>query len=107
RRPAPYQYPAQPGADVYHCVNRHLPKPELGEQLMEPYVGDIRMFAGVFSPVGYAFCNGQSLAISSNEALYSLIGTLYGGDGASSFNVPGLQGRIPVHVGTASSGGSI
>ncbi len=74
---------------------------------MEPYVGDIRMFAGIFSPVNYAFCNGQSLSISNAEALYSLIGTLYGSDSATTFNVPGLQGRIPVHIGTASSGGTI
>lgn len=74
---------------------------------MEPYIGDIRMFAGTFSPVSYAFCNGQSLSINNHEALYTLIGTAYGGDGVNTFNVPGLQGRIPVHIGQASGGGSI
>lgn len=73
---------------------------------MEPYIGDIRMFAGVFSPVSYAFCNGQSVAISENEALYALIGTTYGGDGVNTFNVPSLQGRIPVHRGQAPVAGS-
>jgi microcystin-dependent protein len=74
---------------------------------MEPYIGDIRMFAGTFSPVNYAFCNGQSLPINNNEALYTLIGTTYGGDGVTTFNVPGLQGRIPVHIGQATGGGTI
>lgn len=73
---------------------------------MEPYIGDIRMFAGVFSPVSYAFCNGQSVAISENEALYALIGTTYGGDGVNTFNVPSLQGRIPVHRGQSPTSGS-
>ncbi|MDR7123059.1 tail fiber protein [Rheinheimera soli] len=73
---------------------------------MEPYIGDIRIFAGVFSPVSYAFCNGQSVAIAENEALYALIGTTYGGDGVNTFNVPSLQGRIPVHRGQAPAAGS-
>lgn len=73
---------------------------------MEPYIGDIRMFAGVFSPVNYAFCNGQTLPISGNEALYTLIGTLYGGDGVNTFSVPSLQGRIPVHRGQSPVAGS-
>ena len=74
---------------------------------MEPYIGDIRMFASTFSPVSYAFCNGQSLPIANNQALYTLIGTTYGGDGVNSFNLPGLQGRIPVHVGRMPNGGTI
>lgn len=73
---------------------------------MEPYIGDIRMFAGSFSPVNYAFCNGQNVPISGNEALYSLIGTTYGGDGVNTFSVPDLQGRIPVHRGQSVNGGS-
>lgn len=72
---------------------------------MEPYVGDIRMFAATFSPVNYAFCNGQSLDIYNYQALFTLVGTLYGGDGVNTFNVPDLQGRLPVHVGQASNGG--
>lgn len=73
---------------------------------MEPFIGDIRIFAGVFNPVNYAFCNGQSVAIVENEALYALIGTTYGGNGVNTFNVPSLQGRIPVHRGQASGVGS-
>lgn len=73
---------------------------------MEPYIGDIRMFAGVFSPVSYAFCNGQSLSISENQALYTLIGTLYGGDGVNTFSVPSLQGRVPVHRGQSPGSGN-
>lgn len=65
-----------------------------------PYVGEIRMFAGNFAPVGWAFCDGAMLAISENDTLYNLIGTTYGGDGAETFALPDLRGRVPVHVGT-------
>lgn len=65
----------------------------------EPFIGEIRMFAGIFAPRGWAFCMGQTLSISVNEALYSLIGTVYGGDGVQTFRVPDLQGRIPIHRG--------
>jgi microcystin-dependent protein len=68
------------------------------------FVGEIRMFAGSFAPAGWAFCNGQLLPISENEILFNLIGTTYGGDGQSNFAVPDLQCRIPLHMGTASSG---
>lgn len=64
-----------------------------------PYVGEIRMFGGNFAPAGWAFCSGQLLAISENEALFVLIGTTYGGDGQSTFALPDLRGRVPVHVG--------
>ncbi len=64
-----------------------------------PYVGEIRMFAGTFAPAGWAFCNGQLLAISQNDALFNLIGTTYGGDGQNTFALPNLQSRIPMHVG--------
>ncbi|MDQ4098120.1 MAG: tail fiber protein [Actinomycetota bacterium] len=64
-----------------------------------PYIGEIRMFGGNFAPLGWAFCNGQSLSISENEALFTLIGTTYGGDGQSTFNLPNLQGRLPLHQG--------
>jgi len=67
--------------------------------MSEPYIGEIRMFGGNFAPVGWAFCNGQSLPISENEALFTLIGTTYGGDGEETFNVPNLQGRVPIHQG--------
>lgn len=66
----------------------------------EPFIGEIRMFAGNFAPAGWAFCNGALMPISENDALFTLIGTTYGGDGQETFGVPDLQGRIPVHAGT-------
>ncbi len=66
---------------------------------MSPYVGEIRMFAGNFAPAGWMFCEGQLLPISENETLFNLIGTTYGGDGESTFALPDLQGRIPLHFG--------
>jgi microcystin-dependent protein len=74
-----------------------------------PYVGEIRLFAGNFAPAGWAFCEGQLMAISENETLFNLIGTTYGGDGESTFALPDLRGRVPVHQGNglvlAESGG--
>jgi len=70
----------------------------------QPYVGEIRMFAGNFAPVGWMFCQGQSLSIAENEVLFTLIGTTYGGDGQNTFNLPDLASRVPVHMGTG--GGS-
>ena len=65
----------------------------------EPFVGEIRMFAGNFAPRGWAFCDGQLLAISSNTALFSLLGTTYGGDGRTTFALPDFRGRLPVQHG--------
>ncbi len=67
--------------------------------MSEPFVGEIRMFSGNFAPQGWAFCDGQLLAVSQNDALFSLFGTIYGGDGRTSFGLPDLRGRIPVHAG--------
>ena len=67
--------------------------------MAQPYVGEIRMFAGNFEPVGWKFCQGQLLPISENETLFQLIGTTYGGDGESTFALPDLRGRIPIHQG--------
>lgn len=67
--------------------------------MAQPYIGEIRMFAGTFAPLGWLFCNGQQLPISENETLYQLIGTMYGGDGQSTFNLPDLQSRVPLHFG--------
>src|SRR5687768_11071044 len=67
--------------------------------MAQPYVGEIRMFAGNFQPVGWMFCEGQLLPISENETLFQLIGTTYGGDGQSTFALPDLRGRIPIHQG--------
>jgi microcystin-dependent protein len=69
-----------------------------------PYVGEIRLFAGTFAPSGWQFCNGQLIPISQNEALFTLIGTTYGGDGVSTFALPNLQSRVPVHQGTDRQG---
>ena len=65
----------------------------------QPYVGEIRMFAGNFAPAGWAFCAGQLLSIAENDTLFTLIGTTYGGDGQSTFALPDLRGRIPIHQG--------
>lgn len=67
--------------------------------MAQPYVGEIRMFAGNFAPAGWMFCEGQLLPISENETLFNLIGTTYGGDGQSTFGLPDLRGRIPLHFG--------
>ena len=67
--------------------------------MAQPYVGEIRMFAGNFAPAGWFFCEGQLLPISENETLFNLIGTTYGGDGSETFAVPDLRGRVPIHQG--------
>ncbi|MBI5074543.1 MAG: phage tail protein [Nitrospirae bacterium] len=67
--------------------------------MAQPYVGEIRMFGGNFAPAGWMFCEGQLLPISENETLFQLIGTTYGGDGQSTFALPDLRGRLPVHQG--------
>lgn len=67
--------------------------------MAQPYVGEIRMFAGNFAPAGWMFCEGQLLPISENETLFQLIGTTYGGDGQNTFALPDLRGRIPIHQG--------
>lgn len=67
--------------------------------MSEPFVGEIRMFAGNFAPRGWAFCDGQLLSVSQNDALFSLLGTVYGGDGSTTFGLPDCRGRIPLHAG--------
>lgn len=67
--------------------------------MADPFVAEIKMFAGNFAPKGHAFCNGQLMPISQNTALFSLLGTNYGGDGKSTFGLPNLQGRAPLHPG--------
>ncbi len=66
-----------------------------------PFLGDIVMFAGTFAPQGWAFCDGQLLAIAQNQALFSLLGTTYGGDGQSTFGLPDLRARVPLGLGNA------
>jgi microcystin-dependent protein len=68
--------------------------------MSQPYVGEIRMFAGNFAPAGWALCAGQLMPISENDTLFNLIGTTYGGDGQSTFGLPNLQSRVPLHMGT-------
>lgn len=67
--------------------------------MSEPFVGEIRMFGGSFAPRGWAFCEGQLLAVNQNDALFSLLGTIYGGDGRTTFGLPDMRGRVPVHMG--------
>ncbi|MCP4693551.1 MAG: phage tail protein [Desulfobacterales bacterium] len=67
--------------------------------MTEPYIGEIRMFAGSFAPRSWAFCDGQLLSVSQFDALFSLLGTIYGGDGRTTFGLPDLRGRLPVHMG--------
>jgi len=68
--------------------------------MSEPFVGEVRMFAGNFAPRGWASCDGQLLAVAGNDALFSLLGTIYGGDGRTTFGLPDLRGRIPIHAGS-------
>ncbi|MDB5268893.1 MAG: hypothetical protein JWP58_1933 [Hymenobacter sp.] len=72
----------------------------------EPYLGEIRAIAYDYAPKGWAFCAGQTLPINSNQALFSLLGTTYGGNGVTTFNLPNLQGRVPVGIGQLPGGGS-
>ncbi len=67
--------------------------------MAEPFLGEIRMMAFNFPPVGWALCNGQLLSISQNQALFSILGTTYGGNGVTTFALPNLQGRVPLHAG--------
>jgi microcystin-dependent protein len=70
----------------------------------QPYVGEIRMFAGNFAPNGWMFCEGATLPIAENEVLFQLIGTTYGGDGQETFSLPNLASRVPIHLGTGGGG---
>ena len=68
--------------------------------MSEPFIGEIRMMSFGFAPRGWAFCNGQQLPINQNQALFSLLGTTYGGNGVTTFALPNLQGRTPLHFGS-------
>jgi len=68
--------------------------------MSEPFISEIRIFGFNFAPKGWAFCNGQTLPINQNQALFSLLGTTYGGDGVTTFQLPNFQGRVPMHTGT-------
>jgi microcystin-dependent protein len=73
--------------------------PKTDPFMAQPYVGEIRMFAGNFAPAGWMFCNGDLISISENETLFQLVGTTYGGDGESTFALPDMRGRLPIHQG--------
>ncbi|WDF50049.1 tail fiber protein [Paenibacillus sp. KACC 21273] len=78
--------------------------------MSDQYIGEIRMFAGLAgtkAPNGWAFCDGAVLSVSGNEALFALIGTVYGGDGRTNFALPDLRGRLPIHAGTLTPGGNV
>jgi microcystin-dependent protein len=68
--------------------------------MSEPFLGEIRMFGGNFAPTGWAMCNGQLMAISQNTALFSILGTTFGGNGTTTFGLPDMRGRAPVHQGS-------
>ena len=72
---------------------------------MEPFIGQIMMFGGNFAPRGWAFCDGQLMSIQQYTPLYAIIGTIYGGDGRTTFKLPDLRGRSPVHAGTGAGPG--
>lgn len=74
--------------------------------MADPFIGEVKMFAGNFAPRGWAFCEGQTLPISQHQALFSLLGTTYGGDGRTTFKLPDLRNRAPVHPATVKSGGA-
>ncbi len=73
--------------------------------MSEAFIGEIRMFAGNFAPRNWAFCDGQLLAVSGNDALFSLLGTIYGGDGRTTFGLPEMRGRLPIHAGSGAGPG--
>jgi microcystin-dependent protein len=75
--------------------------------MSQPYIGEIRPVGFNFAPEGWALCNGQTLSISENQALFALIGTIYGGDGQTTFNLPNLQSRIPFHMGSNTMGDNL
>lgn len=74
--------------------------------MSEPFLAEIRIVGFNFAPRGWALCDGQILPISQNQSLYSLLGTTFGGDGSTSFALPDLRGRTPIHVGASNGGGS-
>ncbi|MCF8378358.1 MAG: tail fiber protein [Bacteroidales bacterium] len=89
----------QPSLGISYIISLNGVYPSQSKGI-DPYIGEIAMFAGNFAPQGWAFCDGQLLQISQYTALFSLIGTYYGGNGYSTFALPDLRGRVPVHHGT-------
>ena len=87
--------PALPGGDEARAATTGL----------DPFIGEIILFTGNFPPQGYAFCDGQLLSIAQNTALFSILGTTYGGNGVTTFGLPDLRGRVPVHSGSSAGPG--
>ncbi len=85
------------------CLQGIYPSPEFG-LTGEPFLAEIKMFAGIFAPLGWAFCDGQLLPINQNTALFSLIGTSYGGNGITNFALPDLRGAAPLGTGVSPAG---
>lgn len=85
------------------CVNGAFPTRSTGNNGADAFLGEIRLFAGVFPPSGWEFCEGQSIAITSNSSLFAILGTTYGGNGISTFALPDLRGTVPVGVGRSST----
>src|SRR3954452_18359263 len=73
--------------------------------MSDPYIGEIKVISFTYPPQGWAFCNGQLLPINQNQALFSLLGTMYGGNGQTTFALPDLRGRIPIHLGNGHNQG--
>jgi len=90
------------GVNYIIALQGNFPSPNSGSYTI-PVLGEIRLFAGSFAPAGWAFCQGQLLSISNNTALFSLLGTTYGGNGQTSFALPDLRGAVPVQPGTSST----
>ncbi len=88
----------QPFLGIHYCIALQGIFPSRSG--LEPFIAEIMLFAGTFAPRGWAFCDGQLLSISQNTALFALIGTTYGGDGRTTFGLPDLRGRVPLHPGT-------
>jgi len=95
--------------------SRHEPRAQEPERkkaqekevhVSDPFIGEIKIWAFNYAPKGWAFCNGQTMPIQQNQALFSLLGTTYGGNGQTTFGIPNLQGRVPMHMG-ASPGGRV
>src|SRR2546422_10113748 len=84
---------------LYHFAVRDFPVPELRRITMDPFLAEIRIFAFNFAPKGWAFCDGQILPIAQNTALFSLLGTTYGGNGQTTFALPDFRGRTSMHLG--------
>jgi microcystin-dependent protein len=89
--------------DTGEKYNHNVPKE--GMRMSDPFLGEIIMFGGNFAPRGWAFCNGQLMSIAQNTALFSILGTTYGGDGQTTFALPDLRGRVPVHSGSSQGPG--